>query len=165
MKLILHLNFFLNLGKRVTVLFNDCSKIITTESTKNTNIVENSNFGQLAIISWKNLEMKTRICIFACLIITLFFGCHKEKEPDFASEGKITGPDARMCPSPCCSGWFIEIDRSTYEFDSIPSKSNINLQKETFPVYVKLDWQFSDKIVCPIKRIIIQRIIKVEHDN
>jgi hypothetical protein len=105
--------------------------------------------------------MNTKIWIATCLIVSTFLFCHQEKEPDYASKGKITGPDPRMCPSPCCSGWFIEIDNSTYEFDSIPVNTNINLQKETFPVYVKLDWQLSEKLVCPITRITIQRIIKI----
>jgi hypothetical protein len=91
-----------------------------------------------------------------------FTYCQMENGTGYESNGKITGPDYRMCPSPCCSGWFIEIDSLTYEFDSIPANANINLQKETFPIPVKLDWKLSDKIVCPIKRITIQRIIKVD---
>jgi hypothetical protein len=76
------------------------------------------------------------------------------------SMGKITGPDPRMCPSPCCGGWFIQIDGLTYEFDSIPANSDIDLQKDPFPILVKLDWKLSDKLSCPDKRIIIQRIKK-----
>jgi hypothetical protein len=63
-----------------------------------------------------------------------------------------------MCPSPCCGGWFIKIDSLTYEFDSLPGNSNIDLAKETFPLAVKLDWQLSNTIECPNKRITIQRI-------
>jgi len=104
--------------------------------------------------------MKLKILAAVCIIIG-FFCCNKENDSDFESNGKITGPDYRMCPSPCCSGWFIQIDSLTYEFDSIPANSNFNLQKETFPIFVKLDWQLYPKLDCPIKRITIQRIIKV----
>ena len=91
----------------------------------------------------------------------LIFGlicCHKEDNKSYASQGKITGPDVRMCA--CCGGWYIEIDNLTYEFDSIPAGSGINLQKDSFPILVKLDWQLSDKIGCPLKKITIQRIRK-----
>jgi len=106
--------------------------------------------------------MKLKILAVVCIIVTGFLYCNKENDKDYESNGKITGPDARMCPSPCCGGWFIETESTIYEFDSIPANSNINLQKETFPIYVKLNWQLSDKISCPIKRITIQRIIKVD---
>jgi len=84
--------------------------------------------------------------------------CHKEDNYNYKSNGKITGADSRMCPSPCCGGWFIEIDSLTYEFDSIPNNSNINLQKDSFPIFVKLDWKLSDKMDCPNKRIEILKI-------
>ena len=65
-----------------------------------------------------------------------------------------------MCPSPCCSGWFIKIDSLMYEFDTLPTNSNINLEKETFPLMVKLDWQLLNIIECPNTRITIQKIAK-----
>lgn len=105
--------------------------------------------------------MNVKILAVVCILFAGFHFCNKENDKDYESYGKITGPDARMCPSPCCGGWFIEIESKTYEFDSIPANSNINLQKESFPIYVKLDWQLSDKISCPTKRITIQRVIKV----
>lgn len=83
--------------------------------------------------------------------------CHKEDNNGYKSHGKITGPDIRLCA--CCGGWYIDIDSTTYEFDSLPDKT-INLQKDTFPIYVKLDWKLSDKIACPNRRITIQKIIK-----
>jgi hypothetical protein len=86
--------------------------------------------------------------------------CRKENTYNYKSTGTITGYDLRMCPSPCCSGWFIVIDSLTYEFNSLPYNSDINLEKETFPLAVKLDWQLSDTLGCPDKRITIQRIEK-----
>ena len=108
--------------------------------------------------------MKYKTVLVICLILFGFIYCQKQKENtdtyNYKSTGIITGQDVRMCPSPCCSGWFIEIDSLTYEFDSLPSSSNINLEKEIFPLIVKLDWQLSDLIECPNKRITIQKIAK-----
>jgi len=106
------------------------------------------------------MKYETVLVIF--LIIFGFYNCQKQKENNdkYESIGTITGQDVRMCPSPCCGGWFIKIDSLTYEFDSLPSNSGINLEKETFPLVVKLDWQLSDTLGCPNKRITIQRIAK-----
>ena len=94
------------------------------------------------------------------LIIVIAFGlicCQKEPDNDFQSNGKIIGPDLGMCI--CCGGWHIVIDGVTYNFDSIPGNSDINLQKESFPVFVKLDWQLAGTSGCP-GWITIQRIQK-----
>jgi hypothetical protein len=102
--------------------------------------------------------MKATIIVGICtLFISLTF-CHKEHYTDYASSGIITGPDIRMCA--CCGGWFIQIDSTTYEFDALPDSSDINLEKETFPVYVKLDWQLAGTESCPANKIIIQSIKK-----
>ena len=106
------------------------------------------------------VKMKYKTVLGICLIIFGFVYCHKENSYNYKSIGTITGQDVRMCPSPCCSGWFIEIDSLIYEFDALPGSSDINLQKETFPLVVKLDWQLSYTIGCPDKRITIQRIAK-----
>jgi hypothetical protein len=87
-----------------------------------------------------------------------FICCNQENSNVFISKGIIIGPDIRMCA--CCGGWYIQIDSTTYEFDTLPVNSDIDLQKETFPLFVKLDWQLSDKGGCPNNRITVQRIIK-----
>ena len=102
--------------------------------------------------------MKPNIKLLICIIIGGFMSCNQENSKDFISNGIITGPDIRMCA--CCGGWYIQIDGIIYEFDSLPDNSSIDLQKETFPVFVKLDWKLSDKGACPSNRITIQRIIK-----
>jgi len=38
--------------------------------------------------------------------------------------------------------------------------NKIDLQKDTFPILVKLDWELSGKAACPDKRITILRISK-----
>lgn len=102
--------------------------------------------------------MKTKLLFAFFIILIGFVCCHKENNSGFQSDGKITGFDARMCA--CCGGTYIEIDGVTYEFDSLPVSSNVNLQKDTFPILVKLDWQLSDKVACPDKRITILKILK-----
>jgi hypothetical protein len=94
------------------------------------------------------------------LIIVLLVGfvcCRKDTRSDYQSTGVITGPDPRMCV--CCGGWLIVIDSITYNFNSVPVTSNIDLEKETFPLFVKLDWQLAGPNSCP-KWITIQRMIK-----
>jgi hypothetical protein len=81
-----------------------------------------------------------------------------DRENDHLSSGTILGPDIRMCA--CCGGWYIEIDTATYEFEALPVNSTIDLQKETFPLKVKLDWQFSARVACPDKFITVLKIVK-----
>ena len=102
--------------------------------------------------------MKTKFLLAICLMMICFVCCQKENNNGFQSNVIITGPDIRMCA--CCGGWYIQIDSLTYEFDSMPRNSNIDLQQDSFPIAVKLDWQLSNQIACPDKRIIIKRIKK-----
>jgi hypothetical protein len=99
-------------------------------------------------------KLKGKIVFFVLLMITITF-CGKDI---YLSRGTITGPDARMCA--CCGGWYIKIDTTTYEFETLPSNSKIELQSETFPLKVKLDWKISDRVACPSKYITIFRIEK-----
>jgi hypothetical protein len=101
--------------------------------------------------------MKLKIAIIFCIILPGLYYCHKDNN-DYQSIGKITGADYRFCN--CCGDYYIQIDSTTYEFESIPMNSNVNFQKDSFPIFVKLDWQFSSKSACPDKRITIQRITK-----
>lgn len=104
--------------------------------------------------------MSNKVFLFAGVLSMLLFGCYNLTDKEYRSEGTITGADYRMCPSPCCGGWFIQIAGTTYEFDTLPSGSDINLQKEIFPLTVRLDWQLSDMPDCPTKRISILRITR-----
>ena len=80
-----------------------------------------------------------------------------EKEDSYKSMGIITGYDMRACI--CCGGYFIEIDDSTYNFDTLPASSAINLETETFPINVNLDWSY-DKECGGIQYIEITKIVK-----
>jgi hypothetical protein len=99
---------------------------------------------------------KTAIISGIFLLFTLSF-CHKENGT-YRSEGTILGPDIRMCA--CCGGWYIRIDTTTYEFDSLPAGSGIDLEKETFPLKVRVDWTYLERAACPYRRIEIQKINK-----
>jgi hypothetical protein len=57
------------------------------------------------------------------------------------SEGTITGLNPGACM--CCGGWSIIINNKEYEFFSLPANSTINLNVETFPLKVVVDWKLS----------------------
>lgn len=100
--------------------------------------------------------MKTGI--FGIIGFSLFLLCCAKGSTDhYLSQGIITGPDPRMCI--CCAGWQIAIDNQTYNFDLLPLDAKIDMEHETFPIPVYLDWQLSEKIRCP-KWIDIYRIKK-----
>jgi len=102
--------------------------------------------------------MQVKVIVGICLVLLGIQYCRKEDSHVYKSNGIITGPDIRMCA--CCGGYYIQIDTLTYEFNDLPDNSNINLQTESFPISVILDWQLSDLTGCPDKKIIIQRIKK-----
>jgi hypothetical protein len=102
--------------------------------------------------------MNGKLIVGTCALFIALICCHKENSSDYKSSGLITGPDVRMCA--CCGGWFIQIDSTTYEFDTLPDNSKINLETESFPIYVKLDWQLAGSTACPANKIIIKRIKK-----
>ncbi len=74
----------------------------------------------------------------------------------YQSKGTIIGLDNKDCM--CCGGWLITINKKQYQFDTVPKSANINLEKEKFPVKVKLDWQVKTKGCA--NWIIIQKITK-----
>ena len=59
---------------------------------------------------WGVVKMNYKTLLGFCLIVFGFLFCQKQKENtdnyNYKSIGTITGQDIRMCPSPCCSGWF-----------------------------------------------------------
>jgi hypothetical protein len=89
------------------------------------------------------------------VVLFLTITCDKE-ENNYESHGTITGQDYRMCA--CCGGWLIIIDEKQYQFNNLPEDSGIDLNKEKFPMAVKLDWELNTT-GCP-NTITIQRIEK-----
>jgi len=101
--------------------------------------------------------MNFKKTLFIVLLLTgVILSCEKEKD-DYQSTAVITGPDIRECI--CCGGYLIEMNDSTYNFDTLPASSNIDLSTETFPLNVKLDWSY-DRDCGGIKYITISRITK-----
>ncbi len=85
--------------------------------------------------------------------------CNK-KTDFYRSRGKIYGIDPTMCG--CCGGWLIEIDDvAGYHIDKFPESSNFTTIYDSLPIFVSLDWQFTNN-GCPpsYKRITIQKIKK-----
>jgi hypothetical protein len=100
--------------------------------------------------------MKLLLVIAIILLAGTSF-CHKESDK-YESQGVILGPDLRDCV--CCGGWYILIDTTEYEFDSLPESSGIDLINEHFPLSVKIDWKKNDRSACPFNRIDILRIAR-----
>lgn len=93
------------------------------------------------------------------LLVFILNACTKENS-DYKSLGIITGADPTMCA--CCGGWFITIENTQYRIVSMPDNFALDLEKETFPVAVKLDWQLITT-GCPseFNRITVSRIRKI----
>ena len=91
-------------------------------------------------------------------IIVVFISCSDEdQEMGLTDVGTITAMDYRKCM--CCGGWFIEINSETYRFNELPENSNLNLNNETLPIEVNLDWVV-DENACLGDEIIVNRITK-----
>ena len=100
--------------------------------------------------------MKIKKALLVILtLVAIIISC--DKEENYQSTGVITGPDVRDCI--CCGGFFIEIDDSTYNFESLPASSGIDLIEDTFPINVNLDWTF-DRECGDIEYIDISKIKK-----
>tara|TARA_B110000483_G_scaffold232221_1_gene299502 strand:+ start:28 stop:327 length:300 start_codon:yes stop_codon:yes gene_type:complete len=91
------------------------------------------------------------------LSITLLICISCKKEENYMNQAKILEPDYRMCV--CCGGWFIKIDNDTLRFYELPSDCNIDLNTETLPIEVELNWE-KDKNDCLGDEIIIDAIRK-----
>ena len=84
--------------------------------------------------------MKKAIFFLTLIVIPLTFSSCK-KENTFINEGKITGYDSKHCPSPCCGGWYIEINKNIYRFFVLPENNNLNLENESLPIDVLVSWR------------------------
>ena len=89
------------------------------------------------------------------LISVSIFSCKKDHQVEY--NGKITGSDLRMCA--CCGGTFIIIDNASYRFSNLPPNSGIDLEKDTYPIYVVVSWHKSST-QCLGDEIIIDKIRK-----
>lgn len=91
-----------------------------------------------------NQSKMHHLLLAALLAFTFVFSsCRVSQSDVFQSNGKIAGPDYRMCA--CCGGYYIVIDTTTYDFDSLPQNANFSLKNATYPIYVKLNWKQDPK--------------------
>lgn len=90
------------------------------------------------------------------LFVFLAVACTKE---DYRSIGTIVGIDYTKCA--CCGGWQILIDDTMYLIDAIPDNSDLDLEKETLPVTVKLDWHLVNNGCSAFNRITVERIKEI----
>ena len=100
------------------------------------------------------MKINKLILIFV-IFTSIIISC--DKEENYQSTGVITGPDVRFCP--CCGGYLIKIADSAYNFESLPATSGIDLNVDTFPINVNLDWTF-DRECGGIQYIEITKIAK-----
>ena len=103
----------------------------------------------------KTLYIMKSFFLALSIFILAFSSCTKSNK--YENIGVITGQDFGMCP--CCGGWFIEIDNTTYRFDQTPENSNLNLENQTFPMEVELNWETKD-LQCNGDEIIVREIAR-----
>jgi hypothetical protein len=99
-----------------------------------------------------------KLSVFLVLLLILSNSC---KEDSYMNEGIITGYDLRECA--CCGGPMITFtsDPKPYsaEFKLIENEADLGItDKDTFPIYVKVDWKESSAGAC--NRIIITRFVR-----
>ncbi|MFT5512903.1 MAG: hypothetical protein ACI8SE_001302 [Bacteroidia bacterium] len=80
-----------------------------------------------------------------------------EKDPTPTVNGIITGQDFRKCA--CCGGWFVEVGDSTFRFYEIPKTNVLNLDNETLPLEVSIDYTQEDGRCMP-DLIVLNKIRK-----
>lgn len=93
-------------------------------------------------------------------IVSLLIGCSNPTGMT-ESSGTITGVDYRKCASPCCGGYFIEIDGvdGTYRALSFPEGSDLDLSNENFPIRVRMEWSKDvSGLICSESVIVVKTI-------
>ena len=96
--------------------------------------------------------------IFASILIMLLLSSGCGEEEVWMDQGTITGADFRKCM--CCGGWFINIKKEQYRFYKLPKGSGIDLQSESLPLEVQLNWE-QDTTACMGDEILIKEIEKI----
>jgi hypothetical protein len=95
---------------------------------------------------------KTFLFTFIILTLAAFLFVSCKKETSFMNDAIITGSDARTCI--CCGGLMI-----TFNGETIENGGDIGItDKDTFPIYVKVDWKEDTTNVC--NHILITRIAR-----
>lgn len=85
--------------------------------------------------------------------------CHDPNAPQ-TSNAMLTGIDFRACAAPCCGGWFVTIDGTSYRFTEWPEENDLQPQDlpfDAFPIPVRIQWE-TDPIQCAEDRITVYSI-------
>lgn len=97
------------------------------------------------------------------IILALFFFVNNscKKEAPYMNDAIITGSDLRTCI--CCGGLMItfngEVRPYTGDFKLIDNGGDLGItEKDSFPIYVKVDWKVDTTNVC--NHIIITRVAR-----
>ncbi len=104
---------------------------------------------------------QTFLSTLIVFIFIIVFNSSCKKEPPYMSNAIITGPDVRVCI--CCGGLMITFNGETKpysgDFKLVDNVSDLKLtDKDTFPLYVKVDWKADATNVC--EHIIITRMAR-----
>lgn len=67
--------------------------------------------------------------------------CSSGSDPEFSSRGVLLNGRPAVCDTICCDGWHITIEGVRYRFLAMPPEHSIDLENETFPLNVRLDWR------------------------
>ncbi|MBC8343337.1 MAG: hypothetical protein ISR55_05800 [Bacteroidetes bacterium] len=100
--------------------------------------------------------MKTHIKIIAFFILYILIAVSCSKDKPVVFDGVISGPDMRK--SVCCGGWFIEVEGETFRFLAVPDDCNIDLNQESFPLQVGVNW-IKEAESCPGDEINLTRLV------
>ena len=104
---------------------------------------------------------KTFLFSFITLTLAAFLFVSCKKETTYMNDAIITGSDARTCI--CCGGLMITFNGETRAYNGyfrlIENGGDIGIaDKDSFPIYVKVDWKEDTTNVC--NHILITRIAR-----
>lgn len=99
-----------------------------------------------------------KLVVCASFLLLVSWGCDSDDDFNNFNNARILGYDQALCP--CCGGWLIEIDNSTFRFFDLPVESNIDLEEEIFPLEVTLFWS-KDRNGCLGDEIKVKKIEKL----
>jgi len=100
--------------------------------------------------------MRKILYLLSFVLLICVAACEDDTNP-YESEGIIMGIDWRLCPAPCCGGYFIEIEGTTYLSNGIPN-NDLDITPETLPIPVYLDWEIIDDNFDCGERILVSAI-------
>ena len=101
-----------------------------------------------------------KIVVGAYIFVLLIVRCSNDDRNDYEHRGVLEGVDPTFCG--CCGGWIIQIDglEGNFRIENVPDKSDVDLQNDTFPMNVKLNYEL-DRECGGIEYLTVIKIEKV----